>query len=58
MRLPLEQLQGDDAKGSPVAGLDFWRAAPSGAAGSYSSSAGRRVLQAKIQQLLPTLEVL
>jgi hypothetical protein len=58
MRLPLEQLQGDDANGLPVSGFDFWRAAPNGAAGSYSSSAGRRVLLAKIQQLLPKLEVL
>jgi DGQHR domain-containing protein len=57
MRNPMEQLQGDDGRGSPVVGTDFWRAAPDGAAGSYSSSAGRRVLAAKIRQLLPNVEV-
>jgi len=53
----LETLQGDDTSGNPVFGLDFWRAAPLGAAGSYSSSAGRRVLIAKIQMLLPKITV-
>ncbi len=53
----LETLQGDDATGNPVAGLDFWRAAPRGAAGSYSSSAGRRVLIAKIQTVLPRISI-
>lgn len=53
----LETLQGDDATGNPVVGLDFWRAAPLGAAGSYSSSAGRRVLIAKIQTVLPRISV-
>ncbi len=54
---PLKQLQGDDADGIPVAGEDFWRVAPHGAAGSYSSSAGRRVLIAKIQGSLPRVKV-
>jgi DGQHR domain-containing protein len=54
---PLSNLQGDDSTGNPVAGIDFWRAAPHGAAGSYSSSAGRRVLMAKIQQVLPKVSV-
>jgi hypothetical protein len=58
MRGPLEELQGDDGLGAPVSGVDFWRGAPQGAAGSYSSSAGRRVLLAKIHQLLPDLEAL
>jgi DGQHR domain-containing protein len=46
MQDPMSQLQGEaqDGVGSPVAGVDFWRIAPQGAAGSYSSSAGRRVL--------------
>lgn len=57
LRDGLELLQGDDASGNPVSGLDFWRAAPLGAAGSYSSSAGRRVLIAKIQQLLPKVTI-
>jgi DGQHR domain-containing protein len=54
---PLSLLQGDDASGHPIKGLDFWRVSPHGAAGSYSSSAGRRVLIAKIQMLLPNAEI-
>lgn len=57
LREGLQSLQGDDANGNPVQGEDFWRVAPKGAAGSYSSSAGRRVLIAKIQQLLPEMDV-
>ena len=53
----LQDLQGDDSHGNVVSGLDFWRTAPNGAAGSYSSSAGRRVLIAKIQMLLPRVTV-
>jgi DGQHR domain-containing protein len=58
LREPLEKLQGDDRNATPVSGIDFWRAGPEGAAGSYSSSAGRRVLAAKIQALLPRIAVL
>lgn len=54
---PLRNLQGDDSYGVPVSGIDFWRVAPHGAAGSYSSSAGRRVLIAKIQSSLPRVKV-
>lgn len=54
---PLKRLQGDDSYGTPVSGTDFWKVAPYGAAGSYSSSAGRRVLIAKIQTLLPRVKV-
>ena len=51
----LEQLEGENASGDPVSGTNFWRAAPLGAAGSFSSSAGRRVLLAKMQQRLPKI---
>ena len=54
---PLRRLQGDDSYGTAVTGVDFWRVAPHGAAGSYSSSAGRRVLIAKIQSSLPRVKV-
>lgn len=56
---PLELLQGEaqDGRGSLVQGLNFWRVAPKGAAGSFSSSAGRRVLIAKIRQLLPKMKL-
>ena len=53
----LTKLEGENADGNPVAGVEFWAAAPRGAAGSYSSSAGRRVLLAKIRQLLPAVEL-
>ena len=53
----LTKLESENAEGEPVSGVDFWAAAPKGAAGSYSSSAGRRVLIAKIRQLLPSVEV-
>jgi hypothetical protein len=60
MREPIEKLQGEaqDRVGTPVIGIDFWRTAPRGAAGSYSSSAGRRVLIAKLRQMLPHVEAL
>lgn len=54
----LNNLEGDDGYGNPVSGIDFWAAAPKGAAGSYSSSAGRRVLAAKLRQLLPNVEIM
>jgi DGQHR domain-containing protein len=52
---PFDKLQGDDRSARLVSGIDFWRAGPDGAAGSYSSSAGRRVLISKIQALLPRI---
>jgi hypothetical protein len=52
----LSDLEGENGSGGAVSGVDFWASAPKGAAGSYSSSAGRRVLVAKIQALLPQIE--
>lgn len=58
LRDALSKLEGENADGDPVSGLDFWKVSQDGgAAGSYSSSAGRRVLAAKIRQLLPSVEV-
>jgi hypothetical protein len=53
----LESLEDDNSRGEPVKGADFWRASVSGAAGSFSGSAGRRVLIAKARQLLPDVSV-
>lgn len=54
----MAKLQGENSDGDPVGGIEFWASAPSGgAAGTYSSSAGRRVLAAKLRQLLPSVEV-
>jgi hypothetical protein len=53
----LTQMQGDTVSGEPVFGEDFWLSGAEGAAGSYSSSAGRRVLMATLRTLLPPIEV-
>jgi DGQHR domain-containing protein len=50
-------LEGDTGTGELAQGADFWRSGREGAAGSYSSSAGRRVLTAKIKGMLPDIEV-
>lgn len=53
----LQNLEGDSADGL-VSGPSFWLTAPNGgAAGSFSSSAGKRVLQAKLRQHLPEIEL-
>lgn len=57
LRDSLLRLEGDNGEGKPVSGVDFWAISPKGAAGSYSSSAGKRVLVAKINQLLPGVEI-
>lgn len=54
----LQELGGDNVEGENVTGADFWLTAPrGGAAGSYSSSAGKRVLFAKLRALLPEIDV-
>jgi hypothetical protein len=58
LKEPLGRLQGETAMGEVVTGLDFWRGAPVGAAATFSSSAGRRVLVARILQLLPKVSLI
>lgn len=53
----LSNIEGDSRNGDPVRGSDFWLSGGDGAAGSYSSNAGRRVLTAKLRGLLPEIEV-
>ncbi len=53
----LPELEGDTGTGEVARGADFWKAGPDGAAGSFSSNAGRRVLVAKLRALLPPLDV-
>lgn len=53
----LLHLQGDTASGMTAEGAEFWRSGPDGAAGSYSSNAGRRVLIARIKGALPEIRV-
>ena len=57
LRPVLEDLEGDNAEGEVVAGIDFWAVGGAGAAGSFSSSAGRRVLLAKLRSRLPELDI-
>jgi DGQHR domain-containing protein len=54
---PLMRLEGDTAEGEVVSGADFWRSGPSGAAGTYSSNAAKRVLIAKLRALMPAMDV-
>jgi hypothetical protein len=55
LREPLERLQGDSGIGDTVSGFDFWRSGEERAAATFSSGAGRRVLIAKIESLLPAI---
>jgi len=57
LRPTLEGLEGDTAEGEVVSGADFWRSGAGGAAGSFSSNAGRRVLVAKLRSRLPEVEL-
>jgi DGQHR domain-containing protein len=54
---PLLTLEGDNAEGDISRGADFWLAGVRGAAGSFSSNAGRRVLRARLSTNLPKIEV-
>ena len=54
---PLLELEGDNAEGDVSRGADFWLAGVRGAAGSFSSNAGRRVLRARLSTNLPNIEV-
>jgi DGQHR domain-containing protein len=57
LRDAFEDLEGDTSTGDVARGADFWLAGSEGAAGSYSSNAGRRVLTAKLRASLPPIEV-
>ncbi len=57
LREALDGLEGETATSEIVRGIDFWRSGTEGAAGSYSSSAGQRVLISKITGLLPEIGV-
>ena len=55
LRLPLQDLGGQNSRMEDVHGVEFWRSGPGGVAGGLSSNAGRRVLQQRIESLLPSL---
>lgn len=53
-----DNLEGENKNADLVKGADFWLTAPNGgAAGSYSSSAGKRVLISKLLQGLPEPDI-
>jgi len=54
----IEQLQGDNKDGAQVKGHEFWLTVPEGgAAGTYSSSAGKRLLLNKAKSYLPPIKI-
>lgn len=58
LRPMFEGLDGENQSAEVVKGAEFWLTAPrGGAAGSYSSSAGKRVLISKMMQGLPEPEI-
>lgn len=50
---PLNELSGVNQEGDTVKGLDFWLSGRKGAAGSFSSGAGKQVLVATLTNALP-----
>ena len=54
---PLLTLDGDNAEGVTARGHEFWLAGVRGAAGSFSSNAGRRVLRSRLSNALPAIEI-
>ncbi len=57
LREPLEKLEGEARNGEVVRGVDFWRSGADGAAGGFSSNAGRRVIRARLLNLLPNVQI-
>ena len=57
LEIPLTELQGENPEGDVARGSEFWRVGSAGAAGSFSSNAGRRVLLAKIRSRLPEIAI-
>jgi len=57
LRNPLENLEGDTADGEVARGADFWLSGAHGAAGSFTSNAGQRVLTARLRNGLPEVEI-
>lgn len=54
---PLLDLEGDTSGGEPARGANFWLAGANGAAGSFSSSAGQKVLISRLKTMLPEIQV-
>jgi hypothetical protein len=52
----LANLSEENREGAQVSGSDFWLSGPKGAAGTFSSSAGRRVLTHRLKSTLPKIQ--
>lgn len=57
LQYALIELDGLNGEGQSVRGIDFWRLGRNGAAGAFSSSAGKRRLAEYLQHLLPELDL-
>lgn len=57
MEEPLLRLEGETRDEIPVSGVNFWRSGADGAAGAFSSNAGRRVLRARLKNSLPSVTI-
>ena len=57
VRDSLLNLSGESLEQGRVSGVDFWRSGRSGAAGSFSSNAGRRVLVSQMKRELPKFDL-
>ena len=54
---PLRELQDSNRNGELVSGAAFWRSGADGAAGAFSSNAGRRVLRARLLSRLEQITI-
>jgi DGQHR domain-containing protein len=54
---PFQSLSEVSPTGEAVSGSDFWKSGGQGAAGSFSSNAGRRVLVARLRENLPKVSI-
>ena len=57
LQIALTNLDGLNGDGKTVQGVDFWLAGRHGAAGAFTSSAGKRRLAEYLHTLLPELEI-
>ena len=58
IKVPLEELSGQNSEGESVQGADFWKRGAAGASGLFNGRTGRRILQAQITEKLPQISVL
>ena len=57
LETPLKTLGGQNQDGEEIQGADFWRRGAAGASAMYNNRVGHRVLQARIREKLPHVNV-